>query len=192
MSYTIPIESGEFYHIFNRGINGENIFKEEDNYYYFMKLYSRYMKNIVNTYTYCMLYNHFHLLISVKEMIKKSPSQCFSNFFNAYAKSFNKRYKRHGSLFEKNFQRRHINNQRYLLQVVYYIHANPIKHKIAKKIENWPYSSYHAYVSDKKSKINKKDCLSWFNNLEKFKDYHDSMTLEKIEDRLKSDILVDE
>jgi len=32
MSYTIPIESGEFYHIFNRGINGENIFKEEDKY----------------------------------------------------------------------------------------------------------------------------------------------------------------
>lgn len=154
-----------------------------------MKLYSQHMKSVVNTFTYCLLYNHFHFLISVKEKIKKSPSQCFSNFFNAYSKSFNKQYKRHGSLFEKNFRRKHINNQSYLLQVVYYIHANPIKHKFVDEIKDWPYSSYQAYVTNKKTKIDKMECLFWFNNLQGFKDYHNSMTLDKIENRLKMNIL---
>jgi putative transposase len=58
---------GVFYHIYNRGNNRENIFREERNYAYFLQLYTRHIAPIAETYAYCLLKNHFHLLIRVKD-----------------------------------------------------------------------------------------------------------------------------
>lgn len=90
---------GVIYHIYNRGNNRENLFIETRNYTYFMKLYARYIEPVVETYAYCLLRNHFHLLVrildpqdwqssedcqSLKSL--KSPSQAFSNLFSTYTK----------------------------------------------------------------------------------------------------------
>jgi len=61
------LESGCFYHIYNRGINSETIFKEERNYSFFLDKYDLYLSPVVNTFAYCLLGNHFHLLIQIKE-----------------------------------------------------------------------------------------------------------------------------
>jgi len=58
---------GNFYHIYNRGNNRENIFFEENNYYYFLEKYDKYLTNYLETFAYCLLPNHFHLLVRVKE-----------------------------------------------------------------------------------------------------------------------------
>jgi putative transposase len=60
------LEPGCVYHIYNRGINGENIFKEERNYSYFLTKYAQYIEPIANTFAYCLLKNHFHIAIRTK------------------------------------------------------------------------------------------------------------------------------
>jgi hypothetical protein len=66
MSTEIPLIGGQYYHIYNRGNNGENLFIEERNYQYFFNLYIRYIYPIANTYAYCLMRNHFHLLVRMK------------------------------------------------------------------------------------------------------------------------------
>lgn len=113
------LEHGKFFHIYNRGNNGENIFIEERNYHYFLLLYEKYILPVADTFAFCLLMNHFHLFVRIKsegEIIKgmdlqglddveglkiPDPTNQFSIFFNAYAKAINKAYGRTGSLFEK-------------------------------------------------------------------------------------------
>lgn len=63
---TDPLQPNSFYHIYNKGINGEVLFKEERNYSYFLNKYNQYVSPIADTYAYCLLSNHFHLLIRTK------------------------------------------------------------------------------------------------------------------------------
>jgi hypothetical protein len=60
------LEPDCIYHIYNRGINGENIFKEERNYRYFLEKYAKYIEPIADTFAYCLLKNHFHIAIRTK------------------------------------------------------------------------------------------------------------------------------
>jgi len=122
MSNPIPLEPGKFYHIYNRGNNRENIFNEERNYAYFLKLYAFHVGPVVDTFAYCLLRNHFHLSLRVKDekdltglqdLSGLDPSQAFSNFFNAYAKSFNKAYHRTGALFQRPFGRIEVTTEAY-------------------------------------------------------------------------------
>jgi REP element-mobilizing transposase RayT len=64
--HTKPLACGVFYHIYNRGINGEDIFKEERNYAFFLQKYARYIQPVAETYAYCLLKNHFHILIKTR------------------------------------------------------------------------------------------------------------------------------
>ncbi len=162
---------GNFYHVFNQGVNKENLFFEKKNYYYFFKLYEKYIVPVTDTYAYCLLKNHFHLLIKIKNS-DLNVIQQFSNFFNSYTKSVNKMYKRSGSLFTRKFKRIHVNNIHYLIQLISYIHKNPEKHGFVKNYKEYPFSSYLTVLSDKKSKIKKQDVLKWFSGLKGFKKYH--------------------
>lgn len=73
------LEKDKYYHIFNRGNNRENIFRNDDNREYFLKLYHNHLSNSVTTFAYCLLSNHFHLAIRVEEE-NKEVTQSFSNF----------------------------------------------------------------------------------------------------------------
>ncbi len=66
MQTSTPLEYGYYYHIYNRGINRQNIFFEERNYHYFLKLYVKYVVPVADTYAYCLLRNHFHFLVRIK------------------------------------------------------------------------------------------------------------------------------
>jgi putative transposase len=61
-----PLSPGGYYHIFNRGNNGENVFLEKRNYPYFLSLYTKYIEPIAETFAFCLLRNHFHLLVRIK------------------------------------------------------------------------------------------------------------------------------
>lgn len=67
MRIITPLEYGKFYHIYNRGINGEDLFRSNENYKHFLSLYEKYMEVVVDTYAWCLLGNHFHLLVHIKE-----------------------------------------------------------------------------------------------------------------------------
>ena len=177
----IPLEEGKFYHIYNRGNNGENLFYNTGNYNYFLRKYDEYLSNYIDTYAYCLLPNHFHLLVSVKpkvlpfekvEPLKNLISFQFRKFFTSYSMSINKQEGRTGSLFQKNFKRKEIINTHYLTNLVFYIHANPQLHGIIDDFRMYPWSSYNSILINKPTKLNREDVINWFNDKENYKSYH--------------------
>lgn len=199
MQKTEPLQSGKYYHIYNRGINSENIFKENRNPEYFLNLYNKHIDPIAETFAWCLLKNHFHLLVRIKTVeeilldqqeneIKKiiPPHQSFGNLFNAYTKSINKGYNRHGALFERPFKRKLIDNEAYLRSVIKYIHYNPVNHGFCEHPIEYPWSSYLTCVSEKPTKLKREKVVSLFENINGLKNSHnqneDFDSLEKFLD----------
>lgn len=186
MQPAIPLLPSKYYHIYNRGNNGENIFIEERNYTYFMNLYARYINPIADTFAYCLLRNHFHLAVRIKDLgdsqdvrSLKDPGQQFSNFFNAYAKGINHTYRRTGSLFQNRFRRVEVTSDRYFMRLVHYIHWNPQKHGFIEDFRDYPYSSYHLFLTDKPVLVRRDEVLEWFEGRAGFVMKHQELTKEK-------------
>ena len=171
MIVTTPLENSNYYHIFNRGNNGEDIFNEDANYIYFLKLIAKHILPVADVYSYCLLKNHFHLLVKIKD-IANNAEQNFSNLFNSYAKAFNKKYNRTGKLFEERFKRKKIENDFYLTEIIYYIHSNAQKHKLVNDFRNYQHSSYQAMISTKNTGLKREEVLGWFGGLALFEKYH--------------------
>jgi REP element-mobilizing transposase RayT len=72
MDYHLPLEKGCYYHIYNRGNNGDNIFYTPENYSYFLKRFDYYLSDYLEVYAYCLLPNHFHFLVRVKDEFDSS------------------------------------------------------------------------------------------------------------------------
>jgi len=190
-----PVDFGNYYHIYNRGINGENLFKETMNYDHFLNLYKKHIDPIAETFAWCLLKNHFHLLIRIKTFeeiiqsqgeheLKKitAPHQSFGNLFNAYTKSINKRNKRHGSLFERPFRRKLIDNDKYLNAVIKYIHYNPVNHGFCDHPLEYAWSSYITCVSEKPTKLQRQKIITLFGDLSNFELIHNQIeNFEEIE-----------
>ncbi len=93
--------AGQTYHIYNKAIGYERLFVTDTDYFYFLKKMSRYLLPIAHVIAYCLIPNHFHLLVNLKDKDEVLPdltdkielnnyiSRTFSNFFNSYTKSFN-------------------------------------------------------------------------------------------------------
>lgn len=183
------IELDATYHIFNRGNNGENIFKEDKNYDYFLGLLKKHILPIADIYSYCLLKNHFHLLLKIKDHneipanFKEKPYQPFSNMFNAYSKAINKLYSRRGSLFQEHLKRKRIKDEKQFVQTLAYIHLNPVKHGFSNDFRGYPHSSYRAYISDKTSHLDKETVFHMVDR-ESFEYWHHQrvMGLEDIMD----------
>lgn len=173
MSTTTPLLPGQLYHIYNRGNNRENLFLETRNYDYFMRLYARHIGPLVETHAYCLLRNHFHLLVRVRPAVELARlgdeaaishrvSQAFSNFFNAYARSMNKAYERTGALFQRPFKRHPVTSESHYRRLVVYIHRNPKKHRFVDDFRQWPYSSCHALLGRGMTFLEREAVLSVF------------------------------
>ena len=134
------LEPDTFYHIYNRGNNKEDLFLEPENYSHFLNLVKTHLIEIADIYGYCLLKNHFHLVLKIKSKTElpgkyhsgNKLSQPFSNLFNAYTKAINKWYDREGSLFRVRFKRERISDLNYLRNAIIYIHLNPVKHSFSK------------------------------------------------------------
>lgn len=169
-----PLLPDQYFHIYNRGNNGEDIFLEEKNYQYFLYLISKHLLPVCNILAYCMLKNHFHLVIKTKEkQTEKNISKAFSNLFNAYAKAINKAYNRTGSLFQNRFKRILITNENYLRNLIIYLHLNPENHNMVSDFRNYKYSSYPMYKIGKSPLIDKEIALSIFGSVDNFLAVHE-------------------
>lgn len=182
------LEPGNYYHIYNRGNNGEKIFFEDANYSYFLQLYQKYISPVASTLAWCLMRNHFHFLVYLKEEkeidktnLKYSTrtesstidhSRQFSHLFNSYTQAVNKKYSRTGSLFDKPFKRKRITSEDYLRKLVFYIHNNPVHHSVAENIFSYAWSSYHEFLREEETIVESKEVLELFDDLENFLIYH--------------------
>ena len=196
MSKEIPLVGGQYYHIYNRGNNGENLFIEERNYQYFFELYIHHIYPVANTYAYCLMKNHFHLLVQIKpekdltgfqNLSGLNYSKPFSNLFNAYTKTINNTYHRTGSLFQRPFKRILVDSDAYLTHLVNYIHHNPQKHGFTDDFRTYPYSSYQTIYQQKNSRIEGKTVIDWFGNTKSFVEYHQQFDETKIQHLIEDD-----
>jgi REP element-mobilizing transposase RayT len=182
MINTENFEFDSVYHIFSH-VNGRKlIYREETNYQFFLKQLDKYIIQIADIYAYCLLPNHFHLLLRFKNSENVNVEdehqflmKNFGNFLNSYAKAFNKRYNRKGALFLNAVKRKKITDEKYLLKALHYIHNNPVNHGFTSEINLWKYSSYNSYLNIlKASKLNRTGIMQYFDSLEIFKNYHHS------------------
>ena len=192
-----PLYPDAMYHVYNRANGNEKLFLSENNYSYFLKRYAYFISPIADLYSYCLMPNHFHFLIKIKsknEIIKNlnthfpnrypNLNECttielvlskqFSNFFSSYTQAFNKQQKRMGSLFMKNFNRILITSDKQLLNVVVYIHQNPVAASFCTNIKSWKFSSYNPILAANNSIVCCNEVVNLFNDLDNFIYCHSS------------------
>ncbi|MBN2777289.1 MAG: hypothetical protein JXR36_06590 [Bacteroidales bacterium] len=100
------------------------------------------------------------------------PHLHFSHLFNAYGRYFNKNCETRGTLFERPFRRKPVDNEYYLKTLVLYIHNNSVRHGFCSHTIEYPWSSYFDFFSDNSTIIRRKDVLEWFGTIENFKLMH--------------------
>ena len=199
MTSPAPLEFGEFYHIFNRGNNREDIFVEERNYGYFLRLAAKHVAPIADIFAYCLMRNHFHLLVRIKlaeeqetaaqtrrvsetlRVYLMQPSRQFGHLFNAYAKAVNKAYARTGSLFQNPFGRVHVSSDAHFVQLIAYTHQNPQKHGFVRDFRDWPHSSYHPMIATSPRWLRREEVLEWFGGAAAYRMAHEREVGEALE-----------
>ncbi len=194
-----PFIPNHYYHLYNHGVGDENLFRSDENYAYFLKRYGFYISPVCQTFAYCLMPNHFHFLIRLrndqqirdhyyhqKEVRRRLKTELdpdnfdfhkwvmlqFQNLLNGYAQSYNHRFKRKGALFIDYTRRKIINHEAYLYRLLHYIHYNPIHHGFCNKITDWKYSSYNSILSEKATQLERDGVLEWFGDKETFKEAH--------------------
>lgn len=138
------IEIAGYYHVINRGVEQRVVFYDKEDFEYFIELLVKGCEkfNIV-LHNYCLMSNHYHLLIEIKE---ENLSKFMRYLNSIYAIYFNKKYKRNGHLWQGRYKSWYVVNEAYFYILMRYIEQNPLKAKMVDKIENYPYSSsYHFF-----------------------------------------------
>ncbi len=138
----MQLHTGGYFHIYNRSNGSELVFREEENYFYFLRLYRRHLSAHFTTIAYCLMPTHFHFLAQVKSESINEAQNAVGILLSSYTKAINHRYARHGSLFQRHSKAKWVDDERYLLTLLTYIHQNPIRAHLVDRLEAWPFSSY--------------------------------------------------
>jgi len=195
-----------YYHVFNRGVEKRNIFLDEEDYttlqsYLFkylqpiekvaekypdtpVRLYGKNLSEEVELVAYCLMPNHFHLLL--KQNTKDGVSKLLKRVTNAYTLYFNQKNDRIGGLMQGRFRAAGIDNESLFIHLVRYIHLNPVVSGLTQDLTSYRRSSYGDYLGQpaelpsSKSKV-----LSYFPSVGAFKGFHEDQIdyakdLEKI------------
>jgi len=172
-----PLIAGKTYHIYNRSISNELLFRCGDNYRFFLGKYLKYISPNSRLYAFCLMPNHFHFAIKIrskKELINELYPNVkndliekgigfsseinlkFSSFFNSYAKAYNKMYSRSGKLFLSSFKVKDVSSPAYLRNLIQYIHFNPVHHRFVKDPYDWTFSSIVEYQKEEQKLLDTK------------------------------------
>ena len=164
-NYFIPLRPDHIYHL-QSWVNGnEKLFREEENYRFFLERFIKYVYPVAELYSYSLLPDHFNFLVEIRnidvlekhfnflkpelQFDKTNTSEfimkCFSNMLNSYAKSFNKVYQRKGSVFIDYIKRQEIVLEEDLCNSIVQIHKSPLYCGHCRKMEQWKWSSFRNY-----------------------------------------------
>lgn len=161
----MQLSEGYIYHIYNRGNNRQPIFFSDENYIYFLKGVQKTLAQCSDILCWCLMPNHFHFLIhanacSVVQIKDGSfPRQQFSQsikqLLSSYTKAINKQKGFTGSLFQQKTKSVCVtdNHKFHGATAFHYIHQNPMKAGLVKKMEDWNYSSFKDYVELRDGKL---------------------------------------
>ncbi|HKM20297.1 MAG TPA: transposase [Candidatus Dojkabacteria bacterium] len=128
-----------FYHIYNRGNNKDEVLKyAEDKAFFISTLYKNIKKTDLHLDTFCIMDNHFHLLIRTKDNPNVIP-KFMQRLGTAYAIYINKRYKRVGHAFQGPYEASYLRYKKDIMSVRAYIKNNPVEKGLVKKGKDYPW-----------------------------------------------------
>lgn len=187
-----PLINGQFYHVYNRGVEKRRIFENRRTYTRFLQAINYYRlagpkpkfsnfikyklfkpdpdKKIVEIICYCLMPNHFHFLL--KQLKENGISEFISKLTNSYTKYYNVKFNRIGPLLQGQFKAVLIESDEQLVHVSRYIHLNPISSCLVKKPEDYEWSSYNEYL-DGEGICAKKEILKFFKSVVDYKKFVD-------------------
>ncbi len=187
-----PLINGQFYHVYNRGVEKRRIFENRRTYTRFLQAIGYYQlegpkpkfsnfikyklfepdpdKKIVEIICYCLMPNHFHFLI--KQLKENGVSEFIGKLTNSYTKYYNVKFDRVGPLLQGQFKAVLIESDEQLIHVSRYIHLNPVSSFLVKKPEDYEWSSYNEYLNGK-GMCTKKEILNFFQSVMDYKKFVD-------------------
>lgn len=193
MPYRVtPLVNGEFYHLYNRGLEKQNIFNNKRDYSLFLQTLFYYQlenpkpkfstyrrskvfmpnpnKKIVDIICYCLMPNHFHLL--VKQLKEHGVSEFMRKSINSYTKYRNLKYNRQGPLFQGVFKTVRVESDEQLIHLSRYIHLNPLVSLLVNDLKVYEWSSYHNYIgSSNNPALAKHEIINFFKSPEAYKQF---------------------
>ena len=188
----IRFASGEYYHIYNCGVEQRKIFENQEDYLRFLRCIKDFnnksyyeerigrlkelssflvgLEKIVEILAFSLNSNHFHLII--KQLTESGISNFMHKIGTSFTNYFNKKYNRSGSLFQGSYKAIHIDSDEYLLWLSAYVNGNIEIHGI-ERAGSYSWSSYRDFLYGKKSEIlgDIDIILSQFENADKYKDF---------------------
>ncbi len=199
-SRNILKEFGEgcYYHIYNRGVNKQLIFNEEQDYIVLLNIFKRHLsaepqvdklgryfkhlKNDASLLAYCLMPNHFHLFVLNKT--QRGIEELMRSIATSYSIYYNKKYERVGPLFQGRYKASLIESEQYFGHISRYIHRNP------KDYRNYKFSSYTALMNNWNTEwLDKKEFWNTFDGTPKeyeefvadYEDYKETLDDLRIE-----------
>nr|KKS48745.1 MAG: Transposase [Candidatus Giovannonibacteria bacterium GW2011_GWF2_42_19] len=193
--------TGEFYHIFNRGLDKRMVFLDSEDAERFLQsmqefnssepigsLFENFFrksqsrgraakpsKKLVNIICYCLNPNHYHLLL--EQNVEKGISEFMKRLNGGYTHYFNIKNKRNGALFQGKFKAVHVDSNSYLLHLSAYINLNNRVHRLKRTIK----SSWKEYVNDFDGVCSKEIILDQFNNVSEYVSFAESSLRDIVE-----------
>ena len=177
-------EDNQYYHVYNRGTNKGTLFYDHENYLHCLKLIKKYKSKYgVTIIAYCLMPNHYHLVLRQSE--NGLISRFLQTSFNAYVQALNKEVQRSGTLFESRAKGILIDSDRYLFQVIRYVHLNPVLSGLVEKAENWEFSDYRTWIGQNEPTMTDLELRNeHFENGEEYKLSVEEFRIEQMKDEL--------
>jgi putative transposase len=138
-----PIDDGLVYHVINRGNNRMNVFRKQADFRAFLDaLADLKARKPFRLYGYCLMHNHFHLLL---QPIETTVSRLVQSLLVSHTQRYHKHYRSGGHVWQGRFKSPVIQADEHLLAVLRYIEANPLRARLVVRAEDYAWSSYRAH-----------------------------------------------
>lgn len=189
--YRAEFEQGEMYHVYNRCVQGQKLFYTNENYDFFMELFQIYLADLMKIYAWSLIPNHFHWLVSVKDLkeckfseedelllfdqgksIHEVVRRRFKNMFLCYSMNLKKTEEIKTNVFSQKFRRKKVTDANQLTQLFYYIHQNPLHHGLTNDWSNYRWSSFGDLLFNPYTILEKKFVFDWFGGRDEFIKMH--------------------
>ncbi len=189
----LPLLPNHHFHLYNRAVGNELLFRNEENYRYFLRKMKEYILPVAQIWTYSLMPNHFHLLVKIRDdseieayyklekrkdydpaaqLISDFIMEQFSNWLNGYAKAYNKMYARQGALFLDYLKRSMAHDDNDITSFIFYIHKNAVHHRVTRQIGEWKYDGYPSLICNSHTDLARSEVIDWFGSVERLIQFH--------------------
>lgn len=176
MYYKPSFACGQFYHIYNRGVAKQPIFNDSNDYFRLLSTFSFYLEKdikikysllrkeelnkilakiptqpLIRIYAYCLMPNHFHLII--QQLIENGTSEFMRKTLDSYTRYFNTRNDRVGPIFQGKFKAVLVESDEQLLHLTRYLHLNAYVAELVKSAFEYPWSSCKQYLNNESNRL---------------------------------------